>query len=118
MPNKVEIQTNFIGVLNSIKSNQAKAIYSMAQTHRQRSDSIAPKDTRALVNSSQTSGVKMSGKYNAYATVENKWGDGSIKYARRRWWENSANPYTLKWTDKGYKNNEQELMTLFMKELG
>jgi hypothetical protein len=65
----------------------------MATDIHQRSSMLAPKDSRALVNSGT---IKRLGT----ASYQIKYGSGKVPYARRRHFENLKNPQTLNYLEK------------------
>ena len=58
---------------------------------------LAPKDTRALVNSGHINKQSQTG----YSVV---FGDSQVRYARRRHFENKKNPQTLKYLERAGDN--------------
>lgn len=65
-------------------------ILAMATDIHRVASMLAPKDSRALVNSGR---IKRNGPGN-YSVI---FGGGSVPYARRRHFENKKNPQTLKY---------------------
>ena len=65
----------------------------MATAVHERSAILAPKDTRALVNSGR---IVRSGK----ATYKVIYGSSKVPYARRRHYENNKNPQTLLYLER------------------
>lgn len=77
---------------SNIESGMKKALLEMTVDIHKRSIILAPKDTRALVNSSNISPVPDGYKIS--------YGSARVPYARRRHFENNRNPQT-----KGYLAN-------------
>lgn len=72
---------------------QDKAVLEMATDIHRRAIVLAPKDTRALVNSGRIERVAQ-GHYRV------KFGGGRVKYAKRRHYENKKNPQTLRYLER------------------
>lgn len=74
-----------------------RTVLTMATDIHRQSAILAPKDTRALVNSG-----KINKEKNASYNVE--YGSTKVPYARRRHFENKKNPHTLKYLERAGKN--------------
>jgi hypothetical protein len=84
MPVKVTMRPNWDG---NIEQNLKDGVLEMATDIHRRAIVIAPKDSRALVNSGVIEPVT-----NGYKI---KFGSSRVPYARKRHFENKKNPQTL-----------------------
>lgn len=89
MPVKVTMKP---GWEKSIERSMKNGLLEMVTDVHKRAVVIAPKDTRALVNSGKISPVT-----NGYKV---EFGSSKVPYARRRHFENKKNPHTLGYLSK------------------
>lgn len=75
-----------------ISTAQQRGLLEMVTTVDERAKILAPKDTRALVNSAVISPIK-----DGYTV---KFGGGKVPYARRRHFENFKNPGSLGYLER------------------
>lgn len=84
-----------------------RATLQIATDIHRRASVLAPKDTRALVNSGKINRIK-SGEY------EITFGGGRVPYARRRHYENKKNPQTLGYLERAgdgvYRSDSSKYM--------
>lgn len=86
MPVKINIQSNWSA---KTQEGMQAAVLEMSTDIHRRAIILAPKDTRALINSAKIEPIKEGYKV--------EFGSSKVPYARRRHFENKKNPQT-----KGY----------------
>jgi hypothetical protein len=84
---RVRVISNVMPWANNESRTIDRAVLEMVTDIHRDASILAPKDTRALVNSGRISRVKE-------AHYEVTFGGGSVPYARRRHFENMKNPQT------------------------